>query len=81
MKINKEVLLQKISSRKFWALLAGLVGAILLSFNVDENSIAQITAIIGGFASIFVYTLSESFVDSARAKNQPEVIVVEKEVE
>lgn len=74
MNINKQLILQKISSRKFWALVAGLAGSILLAFNVDENSIAQITAIIGGFGSVAVYMFAEAIVDKARAVNVNEVI-------
>lgn len=79
MKFDMNILLNKLASRKFWALLAGLIGAILISFNVDENSIAQITAIIGGFSSIVVYVLGESLIDQARAKNVQEVILVKEE--
>ncbi|QJI52466.1 holin [Psychrobacillus phage Perkons] len=78
MKVNKDVLIQKIASRKFWALLAGLIGSILITFNLDGNSVAQITAIVGGFGSIFIYTLSEASVDKVRIEN---VIINKKEDE
>lgn len=81
MKFDVNTLLIKLSSRKFWALLAGLIGSILIAFNVDENSITQITAIIGGFASIAVYILGESFKDYGREKNKTEVVVIEKEAD
>jgi arginine repressor len=81
MKINKEVLLQKIASRKFWALVAGLTGAVLIALNFDEGSTEQIVGIVAGAGTICTYLLSEAMVDSARAKNPPEVTVVEKETE
>jgi len=80
MKINKDVLLQKIASRKFWALIAGLTGAVLMALNFDAGSTEQIVGIVTGAGTIFTYLLAEAITDSARAKN-PEVIVVEKEVE
>lgn len=55
----------KLSSRKFWALIAGFIGSLLVAFNVGENEIAQVTAIITAFGSIAVYILAESSVDKA----------------
>jgi len=66
--MNKTLILQKLSSRKFWTLLIGLVGSILLAFNVDAGSVEQITAIIGGFGTIIMYMLAEAIVDKARAE-------------
>lgn len=63
--MEKQKLVAKLTSRKFWSLLAALVGSVLLLLNFDENSIAQITAIIGGFGSIMVYIFSEASVDIA----------------
>jgi len=57
----------KLSSRKFWALLAGLVSSLLVAFNVSEGSIAQVTAIITAFGSVAVYIFAESSVDKAAA--------------
>jgi len=54
---------RKLSSRKFWALLAGLVTTILVFANVPENTVAQAAAIIGAFGSIAVYILAEAYVD------------------
>lgn len=55
----------KLSSRKFWALIAGFIGSLLVAFNVGENEIAQVTAIITAFGSVAVYILAESSVDKA----------------
>lgn len=55
----------KLSSRKFWALVAGFVGSLLVAFNVSEGSISQVTAIITAFGSVAVYILAESSVDKA----------------
>lgn len=60
MKINWA---KKLSSRKFWALLAGLATASLVLANVPGNTIAQVAAVIGAFGSIAVYMLSEAYVD------------------
>lgn len=63
---------EKLSSRKFWALIAALVLSILVFFNVGENQIAQITSIITAFGSIAVYIFAEASIDKARANTQEE---------
>lgn len=59
---------QKLSSRKFWALIAGFIASLLVVFNFSENEIAQVTAVITAFGSIAVYILGEAYVDGQRAK-------------
>lgn len=54
---------RKLTSRKFWIAVAGFITAILVACNVDDNSIAQVTAIIMAFADIIVYVFAESYVD------------------
>ena len=57
----------KLSSRKFWVCLIGFVSALLIAFNVGENTISQIAAIISAFGTLIVYILSEGKVDTAAA--------------
>lgn len=63
---------RKLSSRKFWALLAGFISSLLVAFNFGENEIAQVTAIITAFGSVAVYILSEASIDRAHAKKDDE---------
>lgn len=65
--MSKEDIIRKLASRKFWVTLAGFIGSLLVAFNVGDNDIAQITAIITAFGSLIVYVLSESAVDAAAA--------------
>ena len=65
--MKKEDIIKKLASRKFWVTLAGFIGSLLVAFNVGDNDIAQITAIITAFGSLMVYVLSESAVDAAAA--------------
>lgn len=58
-----EQIKKKLTSRKFWIAVAGFITAILVAWNVDDNSIGQVTAIIMGFADIIVYVFAESYVD------------------
>lgn len=54
---------RKLSSRKFWALLAGFISSLLVAFNVSDGSITQVTAVITAFGSIAVYILAEASID------------------
>jgi uncharacterized membrane protein YdcZ (DUF606 family) len=65
-------LISKLSSRKFWALLGGFVGSLLVAFNMSENDIAQVTAIITAFGSVAVYIFAEASVDKAALKKENE---------
>lgn len=38
---------RKLSSRKFWALAAGLATSVLVLAKVDENTTAQVVAVMG----------------------------------
>ena len=67
--MNKEDILRKITSRKFWVAVVSFVSALLVAFNVPEASISQVTAIIMAFGSLFAYIFAEGWVDSARVKD------------
>ena len=67
--MNKEDILRKITSRKFWVAVVSFVSALLVAFKVPEASISQVTAIIMAFGSLFAYIFAEGWVDSARVKD------------
>ena len=67
--MDKEDILRKITSRKFWVAVVAFVSALLVAFNVPEASISQVTAIIMAFGSLFAYIFAEGWVDSARVKD------------
>lgn len=79
MKKNKINWAQKLSSRKFWAALAGLVSSLLVFFNVPENQIAQISSIIGAVGVLAIYILAEAYVDANRVEVEEVFEVEEKE--
>lgn len=56
---------RKLASRKFWVTLAGFIGSLLVVFNVSDNDIAQVTAVITAFASMAIYVLAEASIDKA----------------
>ena len=57
---------QKLSSRKFWAGVAGWVTSLLTAFNVTDNAIAQVSIVVAGIGSLAVYMLAEGMADKAR---------------
>ena len=59
---------EKLSSRKFWIALIGLISGILLAFRVDENTVSQISGIIMSAASVVAYILGEAWADAAGAR-------------
>ena len=58
---------RKLSSRKFWALLAGLATTTGVLLKVPENTTAQVVAVIGAFGSVVGYMLAEAYVDGQAA--------------
>lgn len=63
MKINWK---QKLSSRKFWAALAGFVSAILIAFQFTEGEVTQAVSVISAAGVLIAYILAEGSVDAAR---------------
>ncbi len=57
---------QKLSSRKFWSMLAGVTTTVLGAVGVVQSDIVRVTAIIAGVGVIAVYILAETKVDTAR---------------
>lgn len=56
---------KKLSSRKFWAAVAGLVAAVLVLFNVDEITTEKIIALITAEGTLVSYILCEGAIDKA----------------
>ena len=60
---------RKLASRKFWAAFAGFIGSLLVAFNVGDNVITQVTAVITAFASLAIFILTEGAIDKASVSN------------
>lgn len=67
----------KLSSRKFWAMLAALVLSILTAFGVPSLTGEQVVVIISGIGALAVYMLAEGSVDKAATQLPEEIEVVE----
>ncbi len=60
---------RKLTSRKFWAAVAGFVSMLMIFFGKDAGTAQQITALIMAGASLIAYIVGEGLADG---KNKEE---------
>lgn len=60
---------RKLTSRKFWVAVTGLVTSTLLIFGVAESEATQIAGIIMQAATVVGYVLGEGLADSGHGGN------------
>lgn len=60
---------QKLTSRKLWAALVGVIVGLAAAFGIEENEYAQIVGVVGSIVSAVSYIFGESAVDAAREKS------------
>lgn len=63
--MNKNDLIRKLTSRKFWLALVAFISALLVAFNVDAGSVEQVTSIVMSFGALIAYILAEGWADGA----------------
>ena len=63
---------RKLTSRKFWVAVVGLVTSTLLVFGVAENEVSQIAGIIMQVATIIGYIIGEGLADAANVEIKEE---------
>lgn len=68
--MKKADILRKLSSRKFWALIAALATSILAAAGAGENTTLQVTGIIGAVGACVAYILAEGAADASNNKNE-----------
>lgn len=64
-----ETLKRKLSSRKLWAAIAGVVTGLAMVFGLDENVITDVAGAVVSVASLITYIITEGKVDAAAVKN------------
>lgn len=62
--MNKENILRKLTSRKFWLSLASFVSMLMVYMGSGENEAAQVAALIMAGASVIGYAIGEGLADS-----------------
>lgn len=64
---NKVNWKRKLTSRKLWLAVAGLVSGIILAFGYDESTAATVSGVILQAAAVLGYLLAEGLTDAAGA--------------
>ena len=57
--MNKDKIIKKVSKKRFWTLLTGLIASNLLVFNIDDATISAIVAMVSNLGLLVTYVLSE----------------------
>lgn len=60
---------RKLSSRKLWVALAGLVSGLILAFGGTESTAATVSGVILQAASVFGYLMAEGLADAANKED------------
>lgn len=58
---------QKLSSRKLWAAIAGIIVGLVVAFGGDGETIQQVAGSVMSVVSAIIYILAEAGVDKASA--------------
>jgi len=61
---------KKLSSRKLWAAIVGVVVGLAAAFGIGENEYAQVAGVVGSVVSVVSYIFGEASVDAAREKSE-----------
>ena len=59
---------RKLSSRKLWAAIAGIVTGLAMVFKLDESTISSIAGAVVSVASVVSYIITEGKVDAEGVK-------------
>ena len=69
-----EIIIRKLTSRKFWMALAGFASGLLVAFGESAETAETVAGLIMSGATVLGYLLAEGLVDAAEANNS---IIVE----
>ena len=59
---------KKLSSRKFWAAISGVVISVMVAFNADAGSQEKVAGVITATGTLAIYMLAEGSADKAAVK-------------
>ena len=63
---------RKLSSRKLWAAIAGIVTGLAMAFKLDESTISSVAGAVVSLASVVSYIVAEGRVDAESVKKTAE---------
>lgn len=67
----KEILVQKLTSRKLWIAVIGIIVGLATAFGITDNDYAQVAGAVGSIASAVAYIIGEATTDKAALINPP----------
>lgn len=68
--MNKIDWTRKLASRKFWALVAALGTSVLVAVGAGEETVVQVTGVIGAVGAVIAYIFAEAYVDGKRSDGE-----------
>ena len=63
---------EKLTSRKFWAAVVGVIISVMVLYNVDSETQQKTVAIITASATLIAYIVGEGMTDKAHIENKAE---------
>lgn len=66
--MTKQDIIRKLTSRKLWLALAGMVAGLIVALNGDAKVAETVSGCIMSAASVIAYIVGEGLVDSARPR-------------
>ena len=60
---------QKLTSRKLWAAVVGVIVGLAAAFGIEENEYAQIVGVVGSVVSVLGYIFGEAAVDASHVRS------------
>ena len=73
--MTKEDWIRKLTSRKFWLALAGLVTGIVNFLKAPTSDAETITSLILALGSVVAYIIAEGWIDAAREGAGTEIVI------
>lgn len=60
---------RKLSSRKFWALVAGVATSVMVLAGAGEDTTTKVVGLIGAIGSVVAYMFAEAYTDGQNKDN------------
>lgn len=72
--------MRKLSSRKLWAAVAGVVAGLAMVFGLDENVISTVAGAVVSVMSVVTYIVTEGKIDAESVKGAIEDIQIIEDI-
>ena len=72
--------MRKLSSRKLWAAVAGVVAGLAMVFGLDENVISTVAGAVVSVMSVVTYIVTEGKIDAESVKGAIEDIQIVEDI-